>query len=67
MSKLCKFMKITVNNDGSEVWTCYKQFEKRGLIQPCFLKKGECRYTSGPFKPEVEGKALEEAENTVRK
>ena len=52
MDKRCRFLKIVRLENGSETWTCYNQFQKRGLIQSCFLKKGECRYSNGPFPPE---------------
>ncbi|MBI5467735.1 MAG: hypothetical protein HY891_01265 [Deltaproteobacteria bacterium] len=54
MNRRCKYLKIVRNGqDGSKAtWNCYKQYEERFLVQSCYLKKGECRYSNGPFPPD---------------
>lgn len=60
MDSRCKFLTKTKHENGSETWSCYHEFENRGLIQACFLPKGGCRYNTGPFKPKPEElKAME--------
>lgn len=54
MDSRCKFLTKTKLENGSETWSCYHEFESRGLIQACFLPKGGCRYNTGPFKPKPE-------------
>lgn len=52
MDSRCKFLTIIKKENGQESWFCYNQYEKRKLIQSCFLKTGPCRYSNGPFPPE---------------
>lgn len=54
MDSRCKFLTKIKHDNGNETWTCYHEFEKRGLIQACFLPKGGCRYNTGPFRPKPE-------------
>lgn len=64
MDTRCKHLTKIKHENGNESWTCYHEFEKRGLIQSCFLPKGGCRYNTGPFRPtaaELEKAAAEEA------
>jgi len=51
MNRRCKYLKIVKNGDDKSraVWNCYKQYDERFLVQSCYLKKGECRYSNGPF------------------
>ncbi|MBE7414065.1 MAG: hypothetical protein HS130_02065 [Deltaproteobacteria bacterium] len=64
MDSRCRFLTIIKNENGKESWFCYNQYEKRKLIQSCFLKTGPCRYSNGPFPPEPEeaGRDMPESE-----
>lgn len=54
MNGRCIYLKIIKNekNRSRSTWSCYKQYEERLLVQSCFLKRGECRYSNGPFPPD---------------
>jgi hypothetical protein len=54
MNRRCKYLKIVKNGEfgARATWNCYKQYEERFLVQSCYLKRGECRYSNGPFPPD---------------
>lgn len=75
MNGRCKYLKITKDGESKSLvtWSCYKQFEERYLIQSCFLKRGECRYSNGPYPPDykhvdaAEDLPVKAAEKTAEK